>query len=221
LEIVNLGINYEIDPNSFKNHNIICIINPNNPTGNLQKEEVIMKAIEKEALVVIDEAYFPFSNVSYKHLINDYKNVYIIRSLSKSLLAGIRIGIAISNEDIVSICEEILTVPYHLSSLQLAILRNFYLIKEHLDYSTKVVNEEKKKIYNAFEKLRIEYIKSYTNFILFKVENPNYVYDELLKRGIRIRNISYMKGLENCLRVTIGKPDENEMFINSLLEIVA
>jgi histidinol-phosphate aminotransferase len=219
LQIINLGINYEIDPLTFKDHNIICIVNPNNPTGNLQKETVIEKAIEKEALVVIDEAYFPFSNITYKHLIKEHKNVYIIRSLSKSLLAGIRIGIVIADEEIVSIGEEVLTAPYHLSTLQLVILRNFQLIKNHFDYSVKVVNEEKEKIYSAFEKLKIDYIKSYTNFILFKVENPNFVYNELLKRGIRIRNISYMKGLENCLRVTIGKPYENELFINSLFEI--
>ncbi len=219
-EIINLGVNYEIDPLTFKNHNIICIVNPNNPTGNLQKDEVIQRAIEKDALVVIDEAYYFFSNITYKNLINDYKNVYIIRSLSKALLAGIRIGIVISNEDIVSICEEVLTSPYHLSSLQLSILRNFHLIKEHLDYSVKLVNEEKEKIYRAFDKLSIEYIKSYANFILFKVNNPNYVYSELVKRGIRIRNISYMKGLENYLRITIGKPNENELFIKSISEIL-
>ncbi len=219
-EILNIGVRYEIDPSTFKNHNIICIVNPNNPTGDIQNEEVIQRAIEKDALVVIDEAYFSFSNITYKHLINDYKNVYIIRSLSKSLLAGIRIGIVISNEDIVSVCEEVLTSPYHLSSLQLSILRNFYLIKEHLDYSLKLVNEEKEKIYRAFEKLNIEYIRSYANFILFKVDNPNYVYNELVNRGIRIRNVSYMKGLESYLRVTIGKPSENELFIKEISEIL-
>jgi len=220
-EIINLGVNYEIDPKTFKNHNIICIVNPNNPTGNLQKEEVIFEAIKKDALVVIDEAYYPFSNITYKHLIDYYDNVYIIRSLSKSLLAGIRIGIVISNKHIVSICEEVLTSPYHLSSLQLVILRNFHLIEEHFKKSIKIVNEEKERIYKAFENLNIEYVKSYGNFILFKVYNPNYVYNELLKRGVRIRNISYMKGLENYLRITIGKPEENELFISALSEIVS
>jgi histidinol-phosphate aminotransferase len=219
LEILNLGVNYKIHPETFKNHNIICIVNPNNPTGNLQDDEVILEAIKRNSLVVIDEAYFPFSNKTYKHLVYDYKNVYIIRSLSKSLLAGIRIGIVISDSDIVSMGEEVLTSPYHLSTLQLVILRNFHLIESYYKDSIKIVNEEKERIYKAFDELKIEYIKSYANFILFKVREPNFVYNELIERGIRIRNVSYMKGLENYLRITIGKPYENELFISAIKEI--
>lgn len=220
LTIVNLGVRYEINPNTFKNHNIIAIVNPNNPTGNLQDKEVIYKALEHSALIVIDEAYYPFSGITYKNLIYDFKNLYIIRSLSKSLLAGIRIGLVIADEEIVNLCEEVLTAPYHLSILQLVILRNFHLIKDIYESSINVVNSEKERIYKAFQKLNIEYIKSYANFILFKVDNPNLVYSKLLEKGIRIRNISYMKGLESYLRVTIGKPNENELFIKAMQEAI-
>ncbi|MCS7245311.1 MAG: aminotransferase class I/II-fold pyridoxal phosphate-dependent enzyme [candidate division WOR-3 bacterium] len=220
LNIVNLGVKYEIDPNTFKNHNIITIVNPNNPTGNLQNKEIIYKALECNALIVIDEAYYPFSGITYKDLIYDFRNLYIIRSLSKSLLAGIRIGLVIADEEIVNLCEEVLTTPYHISILQLVILRNFHLFKDIYESSIIMVNNEKEKIYMAFDKLNIEYVKSYANFILFKVNDPNLVYDKLLEKGIRIRNISYMKGLESYLRVTVGKPEENELFIRALQDII-
>ena len=218
-ERITLGVNYVIDPDTFREKDIITIVNPNNPTGNIQKDEVIMEALKTGKFVALDEAYYPFSGITYAHLVNDYPNLFIIRSLSKSLLAGARIGFVIAHPEVIKLVDEILTAPYHMNMFQLIILRHFHLLKPHMEASAEHVNSEKERFYRKFQELGIKYYPSHANFILFKVDEPDRVYEELLKRGIRIRNTSRMPGLENHLRVTIGKKEENDAFLEALTAI--
>ncbi len=218
-ERITLGVDYTIDPATFRGKDIITIVNPNNPTGNIQEPKIVEEALSTGKFVALDEAYYPFSGITYAHFVNEFPNLFIIRSLSKSLLAGARIGYVIAHPEVINLVDEILTAPYHMNMFQLTILRNFHLLKPHMERSASHVNSEKERLYGVFEKLGIKYYPSHANFILFRVDNADDVYDGLLERGVRIRNTSRMPGLENHLRVTIGKKEENDAFIEALSSI--
>ncbi len=220
-ERITLGVNYVIDPDTFREKDIITIVNPNNPTGNVQEEEVIRRALETGKFVALDEAYYPFSGITYAHLVGEFPNLFIIRSLSKSLLAGVRIGYVIAHPEVIKMVDEILTAPYHMNMFQLVILRHFHLLKPHMEESAKHVNAEKERLYRVFENLGVKYYPSHANFILFRVEDADRIYNGLLERGVRIRNTSRMPGLENHLRVTIGKKEENDAFIEALTAVLS
>ncbi len=218
---INLGVDYRIDPKTFQGYNVITIVNPNNPTGNLQEDEVVFKALETGNLVALDEAYFPFSGKTFANYIDEYPNLFVIRSLSKSLLAGIRIGYVIANSKVISLVEEILTAPYHLNSLQLAVLRQFSKVEPIYRRSIELVEREKRRLYKAFEQLGIRYHPSHGNFILFFVGDAERIYGKLLEHGIRVRNVSGMPGLNGYLRVTVGTERENDEFIKALSDILS
>ena len=157
---------------------LLFLSSPNNPTGNCFSSEKILKIIESTlsiSLVVVDEAYQPFSSrKGFLPLLKDYKNLVIMRTLSKIGLAGLRVGFLIADEEILSGLKKINGIkPY----------------------------------------------PSEANFILFRVKDTDMVYKRLLKKSVLVRN---MKGVvDGCLRVTVGKPEENRIFLNTLKEILS
>ncbi|MDP3259895.1 MAG: histidinol-phosphate transaminase [Thermodesulfovibrionales bacterium] len=205
---------------------IIFLSSPNNPTGNCFSSDRILKIIETSSLVtghlslvVIDEAYQPFSSEKgFLPMLSDYKNLVILRTLSKIGFAGLRVGFMIADREIINEVNKV-RLPFNLNSLSQAVaaalIKNTNTIKLHIG----LITSERERLLNELWKIRgIKPYPSEANFILFRTENSDKIYYRLLKRGVLVRN---MKGTVNgCLRVTVGTKKENNIFIKALKEVM-
>ena len=171
-------------------------------------------------MVIVDEAYIQFGGESVISLINKYPNLIILRTFSKVFgLAGLRIGIMISNKVLISQFAKV-KLPYNLNIFTLTtlekIIDNIEIINNHLA----LIKEEKKYLKNKlikFDKFKI--IPSETNFFLVKVPNSKWLLNELLKYGILVRDVSNYPMLENHLRISVGKKEDNIKLIKALKKI--
>ncbi len=209
------------------NTRIVFLNTPNNPTGTAIKREDIERVIESvsdDVLVVIDEAYYEYAKAEddYDELLDLYKkgNVIILRTFSKAYgLAGLRIGYGIASEEIVNYLNRT-RPPFNVN-----IVAQYAAIAaldddEHIENSIKNNQKGKEYLYSEFDKLGLKYVKTYANFILFDVgDDADKIYNELLKKGVIVRSMSGY-GYKTFLRVTIGTPHENEIFITRLKEIL-
>lgn len=202
---------------------LIFISSPNNPTGNCFSSEKILKIIEVSALcithhsslVVVDEAYQPFSSkMGFIPFLKDYKNLVIMRTLSKVGLAGLRTGFIIADEEIIKGVNKV-RLPFNVNSLSQRIAVEALKDRKTLQKYIKTIISGREILFNELSK--IDGIKPYpseANFILFRVKDSERIYQSLLKKGILIRN---MKGIvDGCLRVTVGTPEENRIFIKAM-----
>lgn len=199
-----------------KNPKLIFLSSPNNPTGNSFSAERILKIIrQSKGLVIVDEAYQAFSDrKSFLPLLKKYKNLIILKTLSKIGLAGLRVGFMIAHKDVIDEVNKV-RLPFNLNALsqKLAVetLKKSALMRSEI----KTIVSERKKLFNEMKKIDgIEPYPSDANFILFRTNKSDRIYKELLKRGILIRN---MKGIiDGCLRVTVGTPNENRAFLKAI-----
>ena len=197
-------------------HHIIFIVAPNNPTGTFPEEGVIEAALSKNSLVFVDESYVDFSKRTWSHLLKEHSNLFIARSTSKSCMAGIRLGYGIGHPDIINALETTFTAPYHLSCFQLVIAKHFDLIQPHLKDIANIIISERVRVADQFKVMGIPFIPSQGNFILFKVRNPSGIFQSLSESGVRIRSLHTIPGLSDYVRVTIGKKEENDLFLEKL-----
>jgi histidinol-phosphate aminotransferase len=199
---------------------IIFLAYPNNPSGNLFSEASIRKIIEiSQGLVIIDEAYAPFAGASFMPALNQYDNLLVMRTVSKLGLAGLRLGYIAGNRAIIEQLNKI-RLPYNINSLT-QISANFALSTKMLfDQQIQTICTERALIFKQLNE--IDGLKAYpsaANFILFRTpENQaNNIFAALKQQGILIKNLSPQGGvLADCLRVTVGKPEENTVFLGAL-----
>ena len=195
---------------------------PNNPTGNCISSERMLRIIGSTSslsIVVVDEAYQPFaSDKGFMPLLKDFENLVIMRTLSKIGLAGLRVGFLIADKKIINEVNKV-RLPFNLNSISQALaveaLKNRNVLKSYI----KSIISGRERLFNEMRKIKnIKPYPSEANFILFKTENPDRIYQGLLKKGVLIRN---MKGVaDGCLRVTVGKLGENRIFLNALKDII-
>ena len=224
---VDLDHNFQIDIEKVKSQfddltKIIFITNPNNPTGNCFNEDSIIEIIESfNGIVFIDEAYIDYSNNSLISKVNMYQNLIISQTFSKALgLAGIRLGVGYSNNTLISYIKKV-KPPYNVNLLTekkaIENISSTYLDNSQIKETILERNKLEKKLEN------LPFVKkvypSDSNFLLVKVANANNVYKYLLDNGIVVRNRSQIKGCEECLRITIGTPKQNNLLINVLKRI--
>ena len=202
------------------NSKMIFLCSPNNPTGNSFSEESVKYLLDKfKGLVVIDEAYIDFSDkTSWIQKINTYPNLIITQTLSKAYgLAGIRLGICYASAAIITVLNKI-KPPYNVNELtqQRALdrLANPIQIKEEI---TSIIAQRELLLKVLDEVSFVSKIyPTEANFILIKVDNANQRYDELIAKGIVIRNRTTQPLCENTLRLTIGTAEENQKLIAAL-----
>ncbi len=201
---------------------LIFLSSPNNPTGNCYSSEKMLKIIESTSslsLVVVDEAYQPFSSKKgFLPLLKDYKNLVIMRTLSKIGLAGLRVGFLIAHKEIISEVNKV-RLPFNLNSLSQAIA--IEALKDRKSFQTHIstIASEREKLFMELKKMDgVTPYPSEANFILFKVNNSDRVYKNLLERGVLVRNMRGVVG--SCLRVTVGTPGENKIFLNTLNKVI-
>jgi len=199
---------------------LIFLSSPNNPTGNCFSTDRILKIIEaSKSIVVVDEAYQPFSSEKgFLPLLRDYRNLAIMRTLSKIGLAGLRVGFLIADAEIINEVNKV-RLPFNLNMVSQTVaaesLKNGNVMKQYINS----IISERERLFDELSQIKgIKPYPSEANFILFKTGNPDRIYKGLLKKGVLVRN---MKGVVNaCLRVTVGTKEENNIFLKALKEVV-
>lgn len=207
-----------------KKPKLIFLSTPNNPTGNCFSSDRILKIIDSggssHSVVVIDEAYQPFaSEKGFIPLLKDYENLLIMRTLSKIGLAGLRAGFLIGDQKIINEVNKV-RLPFNLNSLSQAIAEEVMRRRgDVLKQNTKSVISERGRLFRELSEIRgVKPYPSEANFILFRTADPGVIYEGLLNKGVLVRN---MKGVvDGCLRVTVGTPEENRIFISALKRVV-
>ena len=205
------------------NIKILFLCSPNNPTGNSFDTNELTHLIKGfNGIVVVDEAYIDFSSKqSLISLINDNNNLIITQTMSKAYgMAGIRLGMGFSNQKIINYLNKI-KPPYNINVLTerkaLNELNNIDEIKKNID----LVLNQRKLLISCLEKLDFidKIYKSDANFLLVKVDNADLRYNQLLEKGIIVRNRSNQPLCQNCLRITIGTENENKSLIKTLNQL--
>ncbi len=202
----------------------LLLASPNNPTGSYLTDNELRTIAENcsQTLIVIDEAYFEFHRQTAQPLLDRFDNIVILRTFSKAVgLAGIRLGYALGRPEIIDNLRKV-RLPYSVGIFQQIAGRVVMENSGYIDDIAERIRLERARIFNEFGKIStISPIQSSANFILFKVKEglSKVIYDKLCANGILIRHFSSKK-LENILRVTIGKPEENELLIANLREII-
>lgn len=203
----------------------ICFVpTPNNPTGNrFSTQDLQLLAKEFPGIVVIDEAYAEFSpEESALSWLDDYSNVICLQTFSKAQgMAGARLGMAFGAETII---EGLLKVkaPYHLNVLTAEVA--LHQVKHKQDKIHEMVQllvDERERMVTSMKELG--FIKriypSDANFFMMRVDDASLRYQQLIQKNIVVRNASKNLNCENCLRISIGTPEENTLFIKALKEI--
>lgn len=203
---------------------LIILCNPNNPTGVgipiSDVEKILIKAKEKDVAVLHDEAYFEFSGLTCKDLIEKYDNLYIIRTFSKAFgLVAARVGYVISNENNIQALLKI-RGPYDVNMFaKTAILAALEDTKYIKDYTDEVMNKSKPELENFLRKKGIKFLPSSANFLLLRVENPEKIVNGLKERGILVRPKEWPDGAK-AVRVSIGTLKDTGVLIRALGEII-
>ena len=207
-----------------KNSKILFLCSPNNPTGNSFSEAIIRELLLKfKGLVVLDEAYIDFSaKESWLKNLDKYPNLVIIQTLSKAYgLAGIRLGACYASREIIAVLNTI-KPPYNVNELtqQRAIKRLQEM--EVIQNEVAQLVSERKRLHQELE-CCVRYIEkvypSDGNFLLIKVDDATKRYNQLLKAGVVVRNRTTEALCENCLRISVGICEENQILLKALKSI--
>lgn len=199
---------------------LVFLCSPNNPTGNAQPLAAIEATCElaTDALVVVDEAYIEFGGESAQPLLARFDNLVVVRTFSKAFsLAAARIGYCLASPEIVEVLPKV-RLPYHLSALTQTAGE---VALRHLDEARLVLDvlrEQRERIVATLGEMRgVEVFPSDANFALFRTAaEPDALWRALLDRGVLIRDVSAYPGLERCLRVSAGTPEETTAFLEAL-----
>lgn len=200
---------------------LIFLAYPNNPTGNLFSTEDVEATLRMATgLVVIDEAYTPFAGgASFMPRLAEFPNLVVMRTVSKLGLAGLRLGYMAGAAAWIEEFEK-LRLPYNINSLTQAIATRVLGEVQVLDAQAQSLVAERARLYTEMLALNgVQVFESQANFLLFRVTDANWVHNGLKSRRILIKNLHGSHPLlENCLRVTVGTPAENDAFLNVLSE---
>jgi histidinol-phosphate aminotransferase len=212
---------------------IVYLAYPNNPTANLWSEDsiqlVISAAAESGSLVVIDEAYQPFSSRSYLDLIRadplSHAHVLLMRTMSKFGLAGVRIGYMVGAAELIAQVDKV-RPPYNISVLNyecalFALEHKDVFARQAMDIRTQRARLQE--AFKAFPSMKAW--PSDANMILVRFagsgEPAQKVFDGLKARGVLVKNVSKMHALlKDCLRITVGSAEENDALLAALKEIL-
>ena len=205
------------------NTKIIFIANPNNPTGSFIGRAEILKFLDKvpeDIIVLLDQAYFDYSSFEDSDVdfdvLNNYPNLVMSRSFSKAYgLAGFRIGYSVSSEDIANYLNRV-RQPFNANSLALFAAEQAIEDEEFMNKCLQLNLEQKKVLYKGLESLGFHCLPSKGNFISFDCkEDSTGLFNRLLSQGVIVRTLGVYK-MPNFLRVSVGLPEENLIFLEKL-----
>jgi histidinol-phosphate aminotransferase len=207
---------------------IVFIANPNNPTATIvtaEEVEEFMARVPDKVIVVFDEAYIEFAQgpdfpdtLAY---MKQGRRLVTLRTFSKaSSLAGLRVGYAVADPDCIALCNRI-RQPFNVNSLGQAAALAALADDSHILECLRTIEAGRHYLYEEFTALGLKYTPSRANFILVDVgRSASDVFSWLLKEGVIVRPMTSF-GMESCLRVTIGTPEENRRFVKALKKVLA
>ncbi len=195
---------------------ILFLAYPNNPTGNCFRAESVEALLQEfEGIVVIDEAYFDFSRRSFLPRLKEQENLLIMRTLSKIGLAGLRVGIVIGQESLIQMISRV-RLPYNLNTFSQVAAVVVLSEDDFIDGQLEILIAERERVFLALAAMKgILPYPSEANFILVRAEDSQRLFRELLSRGILVRSFGTSGPLRNHLRVTVGRPEENDLFLET------
>ncbi|HHJ14948.1 MAG TPA: histidinol-phosphate transaminase [Gammaproteobacteria bacterium] len=201
---------------------ILFLAWPNNPTGtlfDLADMEALLEAAP--GLVVVDEAYAPFTDASLLPRVGQYPHLLVLRTLSKMGLAGLRLGYLAGPRDWLAEIDKT-RLPYNINALTQASVRFALQRREILDRQAAQIREERERLFHALSALPgVTAWPSEANFILFRVAGAQQVFEALRERGILIKYLGGLGGLlSDCLRVSVGTPEDNARFLGVLGDLL-
>ncbi|MDD3080113.1 MAG: histidinol-phosphate transaminase [Paludibacter sp.] len=199
---------------------IIWFCSPNNPTGNNLNPEEIEKVLTWfRGIVVIDEAYIDFSqHESFSQMLEKYSNLVILQTFSKAWgSAAIRLGMAFASTEIIGVLNKI-KYPYNVNVLT---QKQALHALENVDQTkawVKVLTEQRSTLLNELKSVpAVQHIyPTDANFVLVKVNDTNFIYKDLVRKGIIVRNRNNVSLCLGCLRITVGTPEENKILLEEL-----
>jgi len=199
---------------------LVFLAYPNNPTGVLYPEADVVKIIRAcRGLVVVDEAYHVFAGKSFLPRLAEFDNLVVIRTVSKLGLAGIRLGYLVGRPEWVAQLDKV-RPPYNVSVLTQAAALFMLERLEVLEEQAARIRSERKTLGEALKALKgITVFPSEANFFLIRVPDADRTYAALREQKVLVRNLN--PGIRNCLRVTVGTPDENRILVTALREALS
>jgi histidinol-phosphate aminotransferase len=222
---VTLNSNFDLNVPAIKQAldssiKIIFLCSPNNPSGNLLSKEKITELITSiDCLVVIDEAYIDFANDSgFLPSLNQYPNLIVLQTFSKAWgLAGLRLGMAFASEEIISVLNKI-KYPYNINVLTQQVALEKLSSIEEKNKQVRAILDQRTFLIQELQTLSIvlHIYPTDANFVLVKMKDAHYVYNQLIKHGIIVRNRSTVTLCADCLRITVGTTEENKKLIETL-----
>lgn len=203
------------------NTKLMFFCSPNNPSGNLVRRELIIKALDNfEGIVIIDEAYTDFApGTSMAGLIDTYPNLVILQTFSKAWgLAGVRLGMAFAQEETIGLMNRV-KYPYNVNHLtQQAALEQLESADKVSGWVSAIISE-RGRLENRLAGLGgMTVFPSDANFLLVRMENATRVYNYLVDNGIIVRNRSRITLCGDSLRITVGTPAEDDELLKCLTE---
>jgi histidinol-phosphate aminotransferase len=197
---------------------------PNNPTGNLFSAEEIIQIIEAApGLVILDEAYAPFTDASFLPRLGDWPNLLVMRTVSKMGLAGLRLGYLAGPPEWIAQIDKV-RLPYNINALTQASAALALHHRALFDAQTAAIRAERARLISALDALDgVHPYPSQANFILLRLTRggADRVFAGLKERGVLVKNLNAAHPLlAECLRVTVGRPDENAAFLAALAALL-
>lgn len=223
IKLWKLDDNYQFDCQSLpvlKEGSILVFASPNNPSGSYLEYDALKDILEKnpKSFIVADEAYFEYAPKSYENLLTSFSNLIILRTFSKAAgSAGMRLGYMIASKEVALHVKKI-QLPYYLNHFTVAatqVILNQKGFRDKISQQVAQICQERDDLYEFFTdfgELGITVFPSHTNFLLLKLSDNNICkdfYEYLIANGIQTRDLSAAPGLQGCLRLTIGKSEEN------------
>ena len=202
---------------------VTFLCSPNNPTG-LEEPEANVREVLSAApgLLVVDEAYGQFASWSAMGLVHDDTPMVVSRTFSKTWsMAGSRLGYLVGPSWLVAELDKVV-LPYHLDAAKQIAGRLALQYADEMEARVQLVVSERERLVAAMSALPIDVFPSGANFVLFRPRGVTgrAVWQGLLDRSVLVRDCSSWPRLDDCLRVTIGTPDENDEFLTALSEVM-
>jgi histidinol-phosphate aminotransferase len=201
---------------------LVIICSPNNPTGcDISNEDLSRLLTSTDAIVVVDEAYAEFNDHTALDLLDRHPNLIVLKTLSKALgAAAIRIGCLVASPQLVSQILKI-KLPFDVNVFSRLAAIELLQHRDTIDRNVSYIIEERSRVFSAMSSIAgvIPY-PSKANLILFEVDGPKSVFEQLAEKGVLVRNVSGYARLSRGLRVSIGSRDENNAFLAALTKVM-
>ena len=202
---------------------VLFIAYPNNPTGNLFDEAAMERVIrEAPGLVVVDEAYQPFAGRTFMPRLAEFPNLVVVRTLSKLGLAGIRLGYVAGRAEWIREFDKV-RGPYNINVLTQVVAETVLDHHEVLDEQAAAIRAERERLFAECSKLPgVTVFPSAANFLMLRVPDAQKVFEGIRARGVLVKSLhGGIALLDQCVRFTVGTPEENTMLMKAFRETLA